>query len=138
MEGELGDAYVAPTVNIVETTVAVSEVDKSTSVSEVIAKSSDIPPAAIPDGCNLPETNTVVANTLVARKKPVTAAKSGGSSEKKKVTFGDPLDDRSVGDRKRTSDDVVVDAEPQAVSINILVAKKKKKVNGSSTPVVTM
>lgn len=138
MEGELGDVYVAPTVNIVETSVAVSEVDKSTSVSEVIVKSSDIPQAAISDGCNLPETKVVVANTLVARKKPVTAAKSGGSSEKKKVTFGVPLDDRFVGDKKRSSDDVVVDAEPQAVSINILVAKKKKKVNGSSTPVVTM
>jgi hypothetical protein len=128
MEGELGEVYEAPAVKIVE------NIDNPTEVG----KSGDAPPAAAPEGSKQPGTN-VVANTLIARKKPIPATKSDMGSEKKKVTFGDPLDDRSI-DKKRSSDDAVVEppSEPQAVSINILVAKKRKKVNGSSTPIATM
>jgi len=128
MEGELGDVYEAPAVKIVENIGNATEVDKS----------SDTPPVAASEGSKQPETN-VVANTLIARKKATAATKSDMGSEKKKVTFGDPLDDRS-NDKKRSSDDVVVEppSEPKAVSVNILVAKKKKKVNGSSTPIATM
>lgn len=131
MEGELGDVYETPTVNIVETSVSISETDES-SVSQ-IDKQSDPSPAVAPEVRIQPETN-VVANTLIARKKPAAAINADIISEKKKVTFGDPLDDRSV-DKKRSSDDALESViEPQAVSINVLVAKKKKKVN----PIVTM
>ncbi len=134
MEGELGDGYETPTLKIVETSVTVSEFDKST-VSEVVMSSETPPPAALEE-CN--QSETIVANILIGRKKPSAATKSDVNSEKKKVTFGDPLDDRSV-DKKRSSGDTVSSlSEPQAVSINILVAKKKKKTNNSSTPVAIM
>ncbi len=136
MEGELGDVYETPTVKIVETSVTVSELNNSTAAEAV--KPSDIPPpAAALEECNQPET-IVVANTLIGRKKPATATKSDVNSEKKKVTFGDPLDDRSIDKKRSPGDTVDPLCEPQAVSINILVAKKKKKMNNSSTPVATM
>lgn len=126
MEGELGDVYEPPAVNIVEKKGNAAEVDKL----------SDVPSAAS-EVSKHNETNMVVTN-LMARKKPASAAKSDTSIEKKKVTFGDPLDDRST-EKKRTSDGVAaLSTEAQAVSVNILVAKKKKKVLGSSTPVATM
>lgn len=135
MEGELGDVYEIPTVNIVETSVSISDTDTS-SVSEIV-KPSDISPAVAPEVCDKTEIN-VVANTLIARKKPSLAIKPDVISEKKKVTFGDPLDDRSV-DKKRSSNDALESLiDPKAVSINVLVAKKKKKVNSSATPIVTM
>lgn len=177
--GELGEVYEAPVVNVVEKVAVVP--------SNAGEKVDSATPA---DVIEQHESNAAVVNTLVARKKEkkttenVTAEASDvttGSeeSEKKSVTFDDPLDDRSnqaesshqpvintlvarkkkkvdvlpaaqaqqtqnIGDegsggdssaeKKREADEMVVE-EP---SVNTLVARKKKKVDGSSTPVATM
>lgn len=176
--GELGEVYEAPVVNVVEKVAVVP--------SNAGEKVDSATPA---DVIEQPESNAAVVNTLVARKKEkkttenVTAEASAVTtgneeSEKKSVTFDDPLDDRSnqpesshqpvintlvarkkkkvdvppaaqaqqtqnIGDegsgdstveKKREVDEMIVE-EP---SVNTLVARKKKKVDGSSTPVATM
>lgn len=175
-DGELGEVYEAPVVNVVEKVFVPNAGEKVDSAT----------PA---DVIEQPESNASVVNTLVARKKEkkttedmtaeASAVTTGNEeSEKKSVTFDDPLDDRSnqpesshqpvintlvarkkkkvdvppaaqaqqtqnIGEegsgdstveKKREADEMVV----EELSVNSLVARKKKKVDGSSTPAVTM
>lgn len=113
--GELGDVYEAPAVKIVEKIVSAGSASQAGEAKAGLATPSE--------GSKQLESSGGVINTLVAKKKKkkiaptviAPAADSESSAEKKKVTFGEPLDDRSN------------QPEPAQPVINMLVGKKKKK-----------
>lgn len=176
--GELGDAYSAPTTTarIVDRRVSGSDASEGTAVggSEDVSATTA---SWMGSGQQRPGPNDAcVVNTLVPKKKMEGTAPDGDDATnsdtgvgKKRVRFGDPLDDRSnqpdpgqpvinnllpkkkkkivptlvVGtahqietiEKKQPEDIIAQTVDSQGPSINILVAKKKMKVVGSSTPV---
>ena len=180
--GELGDVYAAPTTTttarIVDRSVGGSDASEGTAVGGSEDASATMA-SGMGSGQQRPGPNDAcVVNTLVPKKKmegtapdDVGATNSDTGVGKKRVRFGDPLDDRSnqpdpgqpvinnlvpkkkkkiaptlvVGtaqqietiDKKQPEDIIAPTVDYQGPSINILVAKKKLKVAGSSTPVTT-
>lgn len=116
--GELGDAYVAPTVHVVEKVGGASE-------GAAVGESEDVQATASleDESKQQPQSNDgYVVNTLVPKKKTEktapdsVCANSDSGGVKKKVSFGEPLDDRSN------------QPDPGHPVINNLVPKKKKKI----------
>ncbi|KAL3811896.1 hypothetical protein ACHAXA_001421 [Cyclostephanos tholiformis] len=114
--GELGDVYTAPMLHVIEKVGDASE-------KMAVVESEDVPVTASEDECRKrPESkdgcvNKLVPKTQVEETVPdgVTFNDSDNGVGKKKVRFGDPLDDRSnQPDREHPA-------------INNLVPKKKKK-----------
>ncbi|KAL3767141.1 hypothetical protein ACHAW5_003160 [Stephanodiscus triporus] len=116
--GELGDAYVAPTVHFVEKVRGASE-------GAAVGESEDVPATASLEVQSKQQPQSkdgYVVNSLVPEKKSEKTALDGVSANsdsgggKKKVSFGDPLDDRSN------------QPDPGHPVINNLVPKKTKKI----------
>lgn len=119
MKGELGNVYEIATMNNNMNMNSVSGLDQMKDISDN-------------------STANVGTNILKTKTISIDAMKSDVYSEKKRVSFGNPLDNRLIEKNHLTVDTTEPIFGAQEVSVNILVAKKKKKVNTSSTPVATM
>ncbi len=115
--GELGDVYTAPMPRVIGKVIGASE-------ETVVGESVDVPATASEDGSRQrPESKDGCINALVPNRKVEQTVPNGvtvndpvNGSGKKKVRFGDPLDDRSNH------------PDPGHPVINNLVPKKKIKI----------
>jgi hypothetical protein len=115
--GELGDVYTAPMPRVVEKVVSASD-------EIVVGESVDVLAAASENGSRQrSESKDGCVNQLVPKRKVELTVPNGvtvndpvNGSAKKKVRFGDPLDDRSN------------QPDPRHPVINNLVPKKKIKI----------
>jgi hypothetical protein len=175
--GELGDAYAAPTTTatarIVEGRVGGGAASEGTAVGGIEDFPSATMASGVGSGQQRPGPNDACEKKIEGTAPDgVGAINSDAGVGKKRVRFGDPLDDRSnqpdpgqpvinnlvpkkkkkiaptlvVGtaqqqieiiEKNQPEDSITPTVDAQGPSITILVAKKKTKIAGSSTPITT-